>query len=59
VDPIKKVLATHPERVIWWAVRRMLPKNALGRHMLSRLKIYAGPQHPHQAQQPKPLEINV
>jgi len=59
VEPIKKVLAKHPERVIWWAVRRMLPKNALGRHMLSRLKIYAGTEHPHQAQQPQPLEIKV
>jgi large subunit ribosomal protein L13 len=59
VEPIKKVLAEHPERIIWWAVRRMLPKTALGRGMLSRLKIYAGPEHPHQAQQPKPLELQT
>lgn len=57
VVPIKEMLATHPERVIWWAVRRMLPKNALARDMLSRLKIYAGTEHPHQAQQPKPLDL--
>ncbi|GMV98754.1 MAG: 50S ribosomal protein L13 [Phycisphaerae bacterium] len=56
VDPIRKVLAEHPERVIYRAVRRMLPKNKLGRDMLSRLKIYAGANHPHQAQQPQPLE---
>ena len=56
VEPIKQVLANHPDRVIYWAVRRMLPKNKLGRDMLSRLKIYAGTEHPHQAQQPKVLE---
>lgn len=56
VETYKEVLANHPERIIWWAVRRMLPKNALGQHMLSRLKIYAGTEHPHQAQQPKLLE---
>lgn len=56
VESYKEVLANHPERIIWWAVRRMLPKNALGRHMLSRLKVYPGTEHPHQAQQPKPLK---
>lgn len=45
-----------PDRVLRDAVRRMLPKNRLGRQMLSKLKIYAGPQHPHQAQQPKLAE---
>lgn len=39
------------------AVKRMLPKNALGKHMLEKLKVYAGPDHPHQAQQPTPLEL--
>ena len=39
------------------AVRRMLPKTTLGRHMLKKLKIYAGPNHPHEAQQPEPLDI--
>ena len=45
----------HPREIFREAVRRMLPKNKLGRRMLSKLKIYAGPDHPHQAQQPKPL----
>jgi large subunit ribosomal protein L13 len=58
-EPIAKVLAHHPDRMIRLAVRRMLPKNKLGRHMLSRLKVYAGPKHPHGCQKPKPLEINV
>lgn len=45
-----------PERLLRESVRRMLPKNKLGRKMLSKLKIYVGPEHPHQAQQPQPLE---
>lgn len=45
----------HPERLLQLAVRGMLPKNKLGRKMLKRLKIYAGGEHPHQAQQPQPL----
>ena len=45
-----------PERVLREAVRRMLPKNKLGRKMLAKLKTYVGPDHPHQAQQPQPLE---
>lgn len=47
----------HPERVIELAVRRMLPKNRLGRRIITKLKVYAGDQHPHQAQQPQALEI--
>ena len=46
-----------PELVLREAVRRMLPKNKLGRAMLDKLKIYAGPEHPHQAQQPEPTEL--
>ncbi len=46
-----------PEAVLRDAVRRMLPKNKLGRRMLGKLKIYAGPDHPHQAQQPQPREL--
>ncbi|PJF41472.1 MAG: 50S ribosomal protein L13 [Chloroflexi bacterium] len=46
-----------PERVIEAAVRGMLPKNALGRKMFRKLKVHAGPTHPHEAQQPKPLEL--
>src|ERR687885_344208 len=45
-----EVLERHPERVVKHAVRGMLPHNALGRKMLRKLKIYAGPDHPHQAQ---------
>jgi large subunit ribosomal protein L13 len=47
----------HPERVIEWAVQGMLPKNRLGRAMAKKLKVYRGTAHPHQAQQPQPLEI--
>ncbi len=48
----RQMLAKHPERVLSEAVRRMLPKSALGRRMLKKLKVYAGEQHPHAAQQP-------
>ncbi|MGH3180830.1 MAG: 50S ribosomal protein L13, partial [Streptosporangiaceae bacterium] len=51
------LMARNPERAVEKAVRGMLPKNTLGRHMLSKLKVYAGPDHPHQAQQPQPYEI--
>jgi len=47
----------HPERVIAKAVQRMVPKGPLGRDQLSKLKIYAGPEHPHQAQTPEVLDI--
>jgi len=49
------MLQRHPDRVLREAVRRMLPKNALARHMLSKLKLYTGDTHHHQAQQPEPL----
>ncbi|MEO1973210.1 MAG: 50S ribosomal protein L13 [Pirellulaceae bacterium] len=48
-----------PEMILIEAVRRMLPKNKLGRKMLSKLKVYAGPDHPHQAQQPEPRDFGV
>ena len=48
---------THPERIIERAVKGMLPHNSLGRDMLRKLKVYAGNEHPHSAQQPEPLEI--
>jgi large subunit ribosomal protein L13 len=51
-----KLLAQRPERVIEHAVKGMLPKNKLGRAMFKKLKVYGGPDHPHQAQQPQPLE---
>ena len=50
-------LEKHPTRVITAAVRGMLPRTRLGRKMLKKLKAYAGPEHPHQAQGPKPLEF--
>ena len=53
----RDLMAKHPERVVEKAVRGMLPKNTLGRQMLRKLKVYAGPDHPHQAQQPVPFEI--
>lgn len=52
------MLKTHPERVIEYAVKRMLPKNTLGRNMGKKLKVYAGPGHPHKAQNPQKLELN-
>lgn len=54
---LRRMLEKHPERVIRLAVKGMLPKNRLGRRMLKKLKVYAGPEHPHQAQQPKPLDL--
>jgi large subunit ribosomal protein L13 len=51
------LMDSHPERVVEKAVRGMLPKNSLGRKTLRKLKVYAGPDHPHQAQQPVPFEI--
>ncbi len=50
-------LEQHPTRVIKLAVRGMLPRTRLGRRMLKKLKVYAGPDHPHEAQQPKLLEL--
>jgi large subunit ribosomal protein L13 len=55
--PLRRMLEKHPDRVITLAVRGMLPKNALGRKMLKKLKVYAGDSHPHQAQKPRPLEL--
>jgi large subunit ribosomal protein L13 len=52
-----ELLAKNPRRVVEKAVKGMLPHTTLGRHMLTKLKVYAGPEHPHQAQQPVPYEI--
>jgi large subunit ribosomal protein L13 len=52
-----ELMAKSPERVVEKAVKGMLPKNTLGRQMLRKLKVYAGPDHPHQAQQPVPFTI--
>jgi len=49
----RQVLAKRPERILLEAVKRMVPRNRLGRRQMTKLKIYAGPSHPHQAQQPQ------
>jgi len=54
---LSDMLKSHPERVIEHAVRGMLPKNRLGRAMYTKLKVYAGPEHPHEAQKPQPLDL--
>jgi large subunit ribosomal protein L13 len=54
---VGELLDTLPERVIELAVKGMLPKNTLGRAQLKKLKVYAGPDHPHAAQKPQPFEI--
>lgn len=53
----KQLLEKHPERLMYLAVKRMLPKAALGDKYLKRLKVYAGNVHPHEAQNPQPLEL--
>ena len=53
----RKLLEKKPESLLRLAVKRMLPKNSLGRRQLKKLKIYAGPNHPHEAQRPEKLEI--
>ncbi len=55
--PIATMLERQPERVIELAVKGMLPKNTLGRAMGKKLKVYAGPEHPHQAQQPREITL--
>ena len=57
--PLDKLLQTHPERALEHAVKGMLPRGPLGRQMLSKLRVFAGPEHKHAAQQPLPLEINA
>lgn len=54
---LEKLLQDKPESVIEKAVWGMLPKNSIGRQMIKKLKVYAGPEHPHQAQQPKALKV--
>lgn len=54
---LRRQLELHPTRVIESAVRGMLPKNKLGRKMFKKLKAYAGPEHPHEAQRPEPLQF--
>lgn len=52
----KNLMATKPDRILRAAVKRMVPRTPLGRQMMTKLKIYAGPSHPHQAQQPEALK---
>lgn len=54
---LRDQLQTFPNRVLEAAIRGMLPKNRLGRRLFKKLKVYAGPEHPHQAQQPKSLDL--
>jgi len=55
----RNVLAKHPDRILREAVRRMVPRTPLGRQQMTKLKIYAGPNHPHQAQQPQELKLKT
>ena len=55
----EKLMETHPERAIEHAVKGMLPRGPLGRQMLSKLRVFAGPEHKHTAQQPIPLDVNA
>lgn len=55
--PMKEIRERHPEDIVLNAVRRMLPRNALGRQMLTKLKVYAGDKHPHAAQKPEALSL--
>jgi large subunit ribosomal protein L13 len=55
----REMMKKFPERIIELAVRRMLPRNRLGRRMLKRLKVYAGSEHPHAAQSPEPLDLSA
>ena len=56
---LSDMLERRPEEVIRLAVKGMMPRNRLGRKQLTKLKVYAGPDHPHEAQQPKPMEIQT
>jgi len=53
----RQLMQKHPERAVMYAVRGMLPKNRLGRKLLKKLRVYAGPDHPHKAQNPKPFRL--
>lgn len=56
--PFKRLIATHPDRVIELAVKGMLPKNNLGRMTRQKLRVYAGDKHPHQSQNPQAIELD-
>ncbi len=57
VIPFRRMMQRHPERVVQFAVKRMLPKNKLGRSMFKKLKVYKGSEHEHSAQKPEKLEL--
>jgi len=57
--PYGKLMSERPQVAVEKAVKGMLPRNKLGAVMAGKLKVYAGPEHPHEAQQPKPLELNA
>ena len=59
VETFEKLQSRIPERIVEKAVKGMLPKNALGRQLFRKLKVYAGPDHPHQAQKPQVLEVQT
>jgi large subunit ribosomal protein L13 len=56
-ETAKDLMKNSPEKIIFTAIRGMLPKNRLGRQQLKKLKVYSGPDHPHKAQNPEPLKI--
>ena len=56
-ETFREAMEKHPTRVIEHAVKGMLPKGTLGRQMFKKLKVYAGPEHPHQAQKPRKIEL--
>jgi large subunit ribosomal protein L13 len=55
----REIFEKHPDRILELAVKRMVPRNKLGRAQMTKLKIYAGPSHPHQAQQPQELKLDL
>lgn len=57
VIPAAEIMAKHPERILISAIKRMVPRTRLGRAQMTKIKIYKGPQHPHQAQQPKEFKV--
>src|SRR5580692_9700082 len=57
IIPAKELLQKKPEDILYMAVKRMVPRHRLGRQQMTKLKLYAGPAHPHQAQQPKELKL--
>ena len=59
IKTAREMMAKKPEDAIYLAVRRMLPKTRLGKQMVRKLKIYAGPDHPHQAQNPAAMAVNA